>query len=353
MLDDQTMIEKIDKDGMLAKIQEQPDQVKIAWEQVQNFIIPTHYINAKNVVVLGMGGSAIGGDLIRDLVKSSAKIPVHVVRDYDLPKFVDSTSLVIASTYSGETEETITAFTEAIDRGAKTLIISTGGKAAALSRKYKIPMFEIKYQAQPRAAIAYSLIPLLGIFNKLGYIELGINEVLNAVTDLINFKQKNDINVPTSQNDAKKLAEKLHNRLPVVIGGGILSNVARRFKDQINENAKQVACFDEIPELCHNHIVGLDKPENILKETYTILLQSRFDNKRNNLRNQILIQLFQKKGIKCESIMLDCKGGKIAEILHNVLFADYVSYYLAILNQVDPTPVETIKFLKDRLAENK
>ncbi len=353
ILDDQSLIQKYDKEGMLQKIQEFPSQVEIAWNQVQSFIVPTHYIKAKNVVICGMGGSAIGGDLIKDLTFDTSRISVTVVRDYNLPAFVESNTLVIISTYSGNTEETLSVFKQAVELGAKVIVISTGGKAASLCRKYKIPMFEIKYESPPRAAFAYSFIPLLGIFNKLGYIELEKEEILNAVKYLIDYKQKIDMNITTSSNDAKKIAEKLYEKLPVIMAGGILTNIARRFKDQLNENSKTMACLDVIPELCHNHIVGLDYPKEVLKETYTIILQSKFDHPRNKLRHQILLQILQRKGIKYESVFINQKGGRVSEMLHNVLFVDYVSYYLAMLNNVDPTTIDSINFLKDKLAENK
>lgn len=353
ILDEQAQIEKIDKSKMLNKIQEIPDQLEIAYSDVLNFIIPTHYIKVKNVIIIGMGGSAIGGDLIKDLTKYNARVNVSVLRDYCLPAFVDSNTLVVGSTYSGETEETLEAFSEAVNRGAKCLAITRGGKISVICRKYKIPMFEIKYDAPPRAAIAYSLMPLLGIFIKLGFIEIDKEEIIQAIQYLRDYVKKIDIYVPSSQNEAKKLAQKIYEKLPTFIGSGILANVARRFKDQLNENAKNFGTFDELPELCHNHIIGLVHPNAILKENIVVMLHSKFDHPRNKLRQQILLQIFQKRGIKYESVMINQKGGAISEILHNVVFADFVSFYLAMLNDTDPTPIDNINLLKEKLAENK
>ncbi len=353
LLDDIELYSKFDKDNMLGKISELPENFEIAWTKSKKFIVPTHYIKAKNIVVLGLGGSAIGGDLAKDLIYKTSKIPVFVVRDYDLPNFVGNDTLVLASSYSGNTEETLTTFQKAIDVGAKCIAITTGGKMASMARKHKIPIFEIDYSSAPRAAIAYSFMPLICIFNKLGYIEFGKDEALDSIQNTKIYRQKINFDITTNNNEAKKLAEKIHQKIPVIFASGNLKNIARRFKDQINENAKNIAMYDEVPELCHNHIVGLDYPKDLQNYTLTILLQSKFDNPRNKIRYQVLQQILSKKGIKFENIFINQKGGELSEILHNIMFVDFVSYYLSILNQVDPSPVDIIQFLKDKLADNK
>lgn len=353
VLDNESLYAKIDKAGMLQNIQELPDQVEDAWKQVQKFVVPTTYIKAKNVVILGMGGSAIGGDLVKELASHQSTIPVTVNRDYDLPKFVDHNSLVIAVSYSGNTEETLTAFSQAGQKGAKLLAISSGGQIAGLCRKYRAPLFTINYGAMPRAAIGHTFIPLVGIFDKLGLISLGDNEVEDSALFLRAYQKKIHPGVPTNQNLAKQISEHIFGRIPTVIGSGILAQVAMRAKTQLNENSKTMATFEILPELCHNTIVGFSHPEKLKDKVSVILLQSKFDHQRNRLRQQILVQIMHKKGIAHDIIFTNPKGGRLSEILHNILFGDYLSYYLAMLNNVDPSVIESIDFLKDKLSETK
>lgn len=353
LLDNESIFSKVDKSGMLQNIQELADQVDGAWRTLAKFAVPTPYIKAKNIVILGMGGSAIGGDLVKDLADSHSSVPITILRDYQLPKFVDHNSLVIGVSYSGNTEETLTAFEQAGEKGAKLLAISTGGKLASLCRKYRAPMFTIEYGAMPRAALGYTLVPVLGLFNKLGFINLGEDEVEKTAILLKAYEKKINLGVPTSQNLAKQLAEHLKGRIPIIMGSGILSQVARRFKTQINENSKSMAVFEILPEVCHNTIMGFDFPEKLREKIFVIILQSKYDYPRNILRQKIIMQILQKKGISYESLSLNPQGGRLSEVLHNILFADYVSYYLAIFNNTDPTEIGMIDFLKDKLSETK
>lgn len=353
VLDNESLYPKIDKAGMLQNIQELPDQVETAWQQTQKFVVPTTYIKAKNIVILGMGGSAIGGSFIESIAAGQSSVPVIVNRDYDLPHFVDHNSLVIGVSYSGNTEETLTAFSQAGKCGAKLLAVSCGGAIASICRKYNAPMFKIEYGAMPRAAIGYTFTPVLGIFNKLGLINLSPREVEDSVLLLRAYQKKIHPGVPTNQNLAKQVAERIQGKIPMIMGSGYLSAMARRFKTQINENSKSAAIFEIMPELCHNTVVGFNFPEKLQEKLFLILLQSKFDHPRNRLREQILIQIMHKKNIPHEAILINPKGGILAEILHNILFADYVSYYLAALYQTDPTEIESIDFLKDRLSETK
>lgn len=351
-LDNETIYQKHDPGGMRRFISDFPNQITSAWQEMKNVVIPTHYLNAKNIVILGMGGSSIAAELVKAYSNSKIKIPLEVFRDYLLPKYVDANSLVIAVSYSGNTEETLAAFTAASCRGAKLAAISSGGQIESLTHKFKCPYFKINYDSPPRAATGYSLMPLLYILAKLKFIELKDEEIEQIVSDLKEFQKKIDINLPTRQNEAKQLAEKLKGCLVISSGSGILAPVSLRFKTQLNENSKSFAAHEAMPEICHNFLQGLDLPQKIRDKVLVVLLKSRFDHPRNVLRFQGVQDIFRKKGIKYQIIELESRGSELAEILYYLHFVDYLSLYLAMLEGVDPNPYEMIIYLKKFLEEN-
>lgn len=353
VLDTEELIKKIDKNGMLQSINDFPDQIEQAWNKAQNFVVPTPYIKVNRILILGMGGTAVSAGLIKNLADFENKTPTEVLSNYNVPAYVDHRTLVIALSYSGETEETISAFDQAASKGAKLIAISSGGQLASICRKYRAPIFNIDYGAEARAAIGYTLIPLVAIYHKLGFINLGENELKQSLDSLRNFQRKIRTEIPSQQNLAKQLAEHLLGKIAFVIGNDLMTEIAHRFKTQINENAKTLAINEVIPELCHNSINGLDWPEKLKDKILVVMLQSRYDFIRNRLRQQILTQILHKKGISYESVFIDSNVGRLAEILQGIHFSDYVSYYLALLNKVDPTKLEMAEYLKDKLSETK
>ncbi|MDO8670506.1 MAG: bifunctional phosphoglucose/phosphomannose isomerase [Dehalococcoidia bacterium] len=349
-LDDQSVYQKIDAGDMIGRIRELPQQCRDAWQNVMSFKIPAEYANVNEVVILGMGGSAIGGDLLRTYVVSECKLPVVVWRDYDSPKFLDANSLVIASSYSGGTEETLSAFAQAQGVGARAIAITTGGMLKEMAERNSNPFLLFNYKAQPRAALGHSLIPLLGVFQKLGFIADKSAEVEEAACVLSDLGKTMDVDIPITDNPAKQLAAKLFGRLPVVYGAGFLSEVARRWKGQFNENSKSWASFDLLPELNHNAVVGYQFPPSITNSALLLLLTSPKLHARVLRRYSITEEIMKKAGVECQCV--ESKGnGILAQMLSTVYIGDFVSYYLAILNQIDPTPVDIISFLKSELAK--
>lgn len=353
ILDDEKVYQKLDPKAMLQSIKDLPDQLSAAAKQMGELSLPTHYIKVKNIVILGMGGSAIGGSLSASLGQLKIKVPIYVHRDYDLPAFVNHESLVIGTSYSGNTEETVSGFEEAGKRGAKLVAISSDGQIESLCRKFRVPMFKINYGAQPRAALGYLFGAVIGILNKLRFIELEKDEVEKTVLAMKSLEKNIHFGILAAQNQAKQLAQRAHDKIPVVVGSGTLAEVARRWKTQINENAKQTAIFEQLPELNHNMVVGLEFPDKLSEKIFIIMLQSQFDHKRTKLRQQITLQIFQQKKIQYETIYLQQAKTPFMEMMLSIFLGDYVSYYMGILNKVDPTPVETINYLKDRLAGSK
>jgi len=347
-LDDPELYEKLDPGHMSARIAELPQQCQEAWRKAMALDLPPDYGEIDKVVLSGMGGSAIGGGLLASLVAAEATVPILIHQDYGLPSFVDAKTLIIASSYSGMTEETISSLEQALTTPAKKLIVTSGGSLSAIAEEKGIPVFTIDYRAQPRAALAHNFIPLLAILQKLGLIPDKSQDIAEAVKVLDELKLTIDQNRPHELNPAKQLATKLLGHLAIIYGAGILSEVACRWKTQINENSKAWAFYEVFPELNHNAIVGYEFPAE-MKVLVVLLRSPKFD-PRIRLRYQVTCELLAQRNISYE--IIDAEGeSPLSQMLSLILFGDYVSYYLALLYQTDPTPVTAIDYLKQRLSE--
>lgn len=349
-LDNFSAIRALDKENHLANIQDMPDQVEKTWDDFKSQGLPTLFVNAKSILILGMGGSAQGGGIVANLAQK-ASIPIFVCRDYEIPGWVDKNTLVIAVSYSGETEETVAALMAAAKYTDKIITISTGGRVYSIGTQHRAFHYRVRYGSQPRAALGVVLTAILAIFAKLKIVEVTDDDIREAVLLMQALKKKIDVEVPERRNPAKVLAKKLYGRFPIVYGSGNLSEVARRYKAQFNENAKTASFFEIMPELNHNSLVGLDFPEDIRQKLFFIMLESKFDHERVKLRQSIVAQIFEQKKLNYETVNIEPAGNPVSEILQVILFGDFASYYLAILNNIAPDPVEIISFLKDKLAE--
>lgn len=347
-LDNHRAYEWIDQERMLSHLHYFPKQCREAWGKAKKFQLPADYVKVDKIVILGMGGSAIGGDLLRSMTSSLNSPIIFVQRNYDLPAFVNEKTLIIASSYSGMTEETISAFSQALTTRAKKLVITTGGKLAALAEEHKVPIFTIEYSSPPRVALGYSLFPLLAFSDTLGFLqdEPKIEETIRVLEML---EEKISETVPTYLNAAKQLATKLKGKLIAIYSAGILAEVARRWKTQLNENAKTWAFYEVFPELSHNAVVGYQFPEELVSKVFVVLLRSPSLNHKILAHCQITSEILSKAGVEYQ--IVDSFGDSpLSQIMSLVYFGDWVSYYLAILYEIDPTPVKVIDYLKERLS---
>lgn len=351
-LDDIQIYKRLDPENMQEPLNGLPQQCRSAWNKAEKFQLPKDYRNIDKVVVLGMGGSAIGGDLVRSLFSSKNKPIIFVSRDYNLPAFVDERTLVIASSYSGNTEETLSAFSQALQKKCKKLVMTTGGRLKELAEDAKVPAFLIDYVGQPRAALGYSFMPLMAFLQNLGLIEDKKAEVKAMIQDLDKVLVELKETVTTSSNRAKQLAKELHGKIAVIYGAGILSEVAHRWKTQINENGKAWAFYETFSELNHNAVVGYQFPKELASRIYVVLLRCTSLHPRILVRYQVTGDLLKESGISHETI--DSRGeSELSQMMGLAYLGDWVSYYLAILNEIDPTPVKAIDYLKKRLSQLK
>lgn len=348
-LDDVTYLQTVDPAGMGDRVSELPRQCREARALAEAYPLPIEFSLVDSIVILGMGGSAIAGDLVCALVEDECSVPIFVNRDYDLPAFVNDHTLVIASSYSGNTEETLSAFTEAVERGAWPLAITTGGKLAEMCREHRFPLFTFAYESQPRAALGYSFVPLLVTLQRLEFIADQSAELEDATALMESLQAEIGVQVPETDNAAKQVARRLEGRLPVVYGAGHLSAVARRWKCQFNENSKGWGFWEVLPELNHNAVAGYEFPTALAKEMRVLMLSSDLYRPRHELRLQVTGEILADKAIGHEVVQIQGQS-RLSQALWAVHFGDYVSYYLALLHGTDPTPVKTIKYLKERLA---
>jgi glucose/mannose-6-phosphate isomerase len=349
-LDDPKVFRELDPADMRERIRELPRQCLKAWQQALGFKLPADYYGLNKVVVLGMGGSAIGGDLLSSLVTAESTALISINRDYDLPAYVDGNTLIIASSYSGMTEETLSSFTQALSTPAKKMVLTTGGRLKALAEENGIPVHIINYVAQPRAALAHSFFPLLGVCQVLGLVSDKTGAVEETAQVLENLQTTINDTYPTARNPAKQLAARLHNQLVIIYGASILSPVAQRWKTQINENSKAWAFYEVFPELNHNAVVGYEFPAELAQRAFVVLLRSRHLHPRTLIRYDVVTELLSRAEVNYE--ILDGLGeSALSQMMSLILFGDWVSYYLALLYETDPSPVKVIDYLKKRLAE--
>jgi glucose/mannose-6-phosphate isomerase len=349
-LDSMEIYRRYDPDGMRQHLLNLPQQCLAAWEDASAFILPDDFTQVNKVVVCGMGGSAIGGDLLRSLTSTISHPLIFIHRDYDLPPFVDDKTLVIASSYSGNTEETLSAFEQALKINCKKLAVTTGGRLGEIAQRNGIPIFSLNYTSQPRAALGYSFIPLIAFLCHLGLMEDKSSDLRETALLMESLSEKLSHEMITLHNPAKQIAGKLPGKLVLIYGGGVLTPVARRWKGQFNENSKNWASFEAFSELNHNAVVGYEFPRELANMVYVIMLRSSWLHPRLLARYRITGEILQGAGIEYETI--DGQGkNMLAQMMSLVLLGDWTSYYLAMLNETDPTPVNVITYLKTRLSQ--
>jgi glucose/mannose-6-phosphate isomerase len=352
-LDDLDDFKRLDSLNMLGEIDNLPDQLASAYELGLKHELP-NWQGFRQVVIAGLGGSAIGADLLAVYCAALAPIPVFVHRDYGLPLFArGEETLVICSSHSGNTEETLDAFEAARNAGCRIVAVSTGGELAGRAREHDIPVWTFEHSGQPRAAVGFSFGLLLAIFQRLGWIPDQKEALEDALASMKRSQERLKAEIPAVKNPAKRYAGQLMGRWVTIMGSGVLTAVARRWKGQLNEVAKAAANFDFLPEADHNTVAGTMNPEEVLNpHTMTLFLRASSDHPRNRLRSDLTRKTFMLEGMNTDFV--DARGRTpLAHMWTMLLFGDYVAYYLAMGYGVDPTPVPSLVDFKLSMAEAK
>jgi glucose/mannose-6-phosphate isomerase len=350
MADLKALLEEYDKQGMYKKITEFPSQLEEGFKIGRQASKPDIDVGSiKNVVVCGLGGSAIGGDLVRTFLTYDIKVPFQICRHYDVPEYVDQSTLCILSSYSGTTEETLSAYADSKQRGAQIIAITTGGELKKKAESDGFSVITIPPGFPPRAALGFSFMPLLVILYRLGFCP----DLDSDTSQAIDFLRENvkKYFIDKAANPAIQTAQAMFGRIPIIYGGqDYFDAVAVRFKGQICENAKQLAFFNFFPEFNHNELVGWGLVEDFRDKLYTIIIKDKDDHKRVGHRMKIVADIIRAKGVEVRQFETDGPN-LLARIFSAVQFGDFVSLYLALLNKIDPTPVEVIDYLKGELAK--
>ena len=350
-LDDLDRFKQLDTLNMLGEIDNLPDQLGYAYQLGLKHGLPD-WTGFKQIVIAGMGGSAIGADLLASYAASLAPIPVSVHRDYGLPVFArGAETLVICSSHSGNTEETLDAFESAREAGCRIVAVCTGGELAKRAGEAGFPVWMFDHAGQPRAAVGFSFGLLLAMFQRLGFIPDQQEAIRDALAAMKRSQEYIKADVVAAKNPAKRYAGQLMGRWVTIMGSGILSVVARRWKGQLNEVAKAGANFEFIPEANHNTLAGTINPQETLNaHTITIFLQSDSDHPRNHVRSELTRKAYMLEGLNTDFI----KGRGHTPLAHMwslILFGDYMAYYLAMGYGVDPTPIQALVDFKKAMSE--
>jgi glucose/mannose-6-phosphate isomerase len=349
VLDQQDQIKKIDRSNMLGDMLKTPDYCRDAIKRAKQVDVPEG-VKPKNIVVVGMGGSAIGGEILRDWLRDTLPIPIQVCRAYTLPAYVDKDTLVFVNSYSGNTEETLSAFLAAIQRNCTVAAVTSGGQLESFCKKLQVPHTAIPKGLQPRVAIPYNFFPFPILMEKMGIISNIEDELDEAIRTLEKRIKANAPDVATKSNKAKQLALELLETLPVTYGFNQYTSIAHRIKTQFNENSKIPSKAEVFSELNHNETVGYDAPESLTKELSIILIRDQQEPIEIRNRIETTTNLVLGKANKVLEIWADGKG-KLARMLSVMCVGDFASAYLAILQNKDPTPVKIIDRVKSELAK--
>jgi len=351
IVNDIERITAIDKANMLDGLARFPEQIKeslMIAEATERF----NFLKVDNIVVAGMGASAISGDIMASLLRDKLDVPLVVNREYDLPKWVNKDTLMICISYSGNTDETLSSFKLAYQKKCKIICISTGGKLQDFAEKRQVPFVKIPAGIQPRAATAYLLFPSIIFLKKIGLlkttIDADVQETISVTKDFISLNNKT---VPEETNQAKQCAKKFFNMIPQMYGWGIYTPIAIRWRHQLNENSKVIARTDLVPDCNHNDIVGWSGNPEVSKHFSCVLFRDKDEETIDmTTRLNFMRDLFSNTAGTVLEVSPKGKS-QLAKMMYLMCLGDFTSCYLAVLRGIDPSPVDIITELKKRLAE--
>jgi glucose/mannose-6-phosphate isomerase len=345
MLDDDNVLRQRDPSDALSVAAAQFEQARFFVEVIH----PDHDgRDITNIVVAGMGGSALAALLLKTWLEGELRVPIEVVRDYTLPAYVDANTLVIASSYSGNTEETVSCFAQAREKNAQIAVIASGGELKRLADEASVATVVLPSGVQPRMTVIYGLRALTAILGHFGVADFARYDEIKSLADWLGEEALKWVSgVRTDKNFAKQLALLSVGKTPVFYAGGLMAPIAYKWKISWNENAKNVAFWNQYPEFNHNEFMGWAS-HPIEKPFVVVDLKSRFEHPRILRRFEVSDRLLS--GRRPKAIEVDMQGESVlAQMLWSNVLADFTSIYVAILNGVDPTPVPLIEKLKREL----
>ena len=352
MLDDLKLYDQIDQSGMRYRLKGLGQQSRNVPSLIEKSDVPDEVTGIRQVVIVGMGGSGAGGDLVADLaIAEEFQIPVTTWRDYHLPAWIDREVLLIVCSYSGETEETLSAFQAGFEKKARLIAVTSGGSLLTMAMSDNVPVVRIPRNLEPRSAIGYMTLVPLALLSKLGLCPTYNLDLLEVAGLLESLAKTYCETTPLDRNPAKALASELRGHLPIIVGGGLLSGAVKKWKNDIQENAKTWAGFELLPEHGHNGIVAYGLPECLLNNARVMFLDSTFLSPQIRIGYEAVSELLDRSGIKFSIVEAPGKD-RLSHIIGTVYLGSWVSYYLAVSYGIDPSPAPSIDFLKQRQSNS-
>lgn len=329
------------------------DQLRDGWHQARGVKIPASYRRVTAIALCGMGGSHLGADILRAALAKELKVPLTIVADYTLPAWVNATTLVICSSYSGSTEETLAALPAALKRKAKVVVVTNGGKLAALAKKHHLPLYlytaHENPSGQPRLGVAYGMMAMLACFRKLGLVKMSTSDVEHLPTIAWEATKRYQAKRLMKNNPAKQVAAAWRTSIPLLIGAEWTAGNLHSLNNQINENAKTFVDWKLLPDLNHHLLEGL-RNRAVTKQIHALMILDTTYNKRTQRRFVLTTKILKQLGAKVSAYKP--RGATPLEKAVDLLaFGGYVSWYFAAARKVKPADIPTVNFLKAQLAK--
>lgn len=352
ILDSREQIKAIDKSNLLGSVESLADQITDALNQAKDIAVPSDYKLAKNVVVSGMGGSALGSHIIKSLFKSELKVPFDVVSHYELPGYVNSDTLVLLSSYSGTTEETLASAEDAKKRGAKIMVITSGGPLAKMAGDNNWPLYLIKAtynpSNQPRLAIGYAIAGQLALFAKAGVVP---DEGVALIAAASNLKKMiSGLSPEAPENPAKLLAFSAFDKHIIFVGAEHLTGAAHVVNNQINENAKTLTSEWHLPEFNHHFMEALSYPKLAKDTTIFLIFNSALYSQRVQKRVLLTKDLLEQKGFEAHTILATSES-KLEQVFEVIQIGEFLALYLPMLYGIDPSGIPNVDWFKSEMAK--
>ncbi len=355
IIDSKEKIAEIDVENVLGSIQALADQIKQAWDTTQQL-----ELNLKdpiaNITVAGMGGSGLGADVVQHAYRDQLKVPFTIINDYQLPEYVNQKSLVILSSYSGNTEEVLSCAQQAQQKKAQILVITQGGKLAKLADQHEYGAYYMQTDHnpsnQPRMAVGYAIIGLIGLLNRADLISVSDKDINRAMKTVLWMMQRCRVEEAIDDNPAKTLSYTLVDRRPNLVAAEFLTGAVHVASNQFNENAKTFANFYQIPEINHHLLEGLKLPDSNQLDNIFLFFNSQDYHPQNQKRITLTQKAVSREKIESLKIELESEG-KLLQVFELITLMAYTNFYLSMLNKIDPSQIPMVDWFKAQLADDK
>lgn len=353
-LDSRDEITKIDLQGSLASLEQLASQCQEVWKVAESLQFDQSYLDVDRVVVAGMGGSSLGTHIIQSVFKDELRLPITIVPDYTMPAFVNERTLVVASSYSGTTEETIGAVKDARTKGAKITGITSGVPLAEILKEWHVPalVFPTTFNPskQPRLGLGYSIFGQMILLSRCGLLKLEQHHLDEVLAAIAQAHLESSVDKPAETNPAKLLAFEIIDRLPIITVAEHLEGTAHVFANQLNESAKTYAEYRVIPELNHHLMEGLEFPSLNQTNLLFVTVHSNLYDKNNQTRMTLTEEVIEQNHIACHALELKTTS-KLAQAFELLVLGSYTSFYLAMLHGKNPSAIPWVDWFKAQLKE--